>query len=156
MINVTAVTQRPTLTRTLPGCPVAQPPPRRSTAAGGREVVEPFFKQGMGGDDTIEAFREANRRLHEMVAIGIRVGVAAGTFDVPDPWLTAGLLNHAVHGFLEELVVYGDDIDRDAFVGAATQLVRRALGAAPSTPKPRRTPTRKPTKTQTTRTGRRR
>ena len=99
---------------------------------GEHEVVELFYKQGMGGDATTEEFREANRRLHEMIAVGIRVGVAAGVFDVPDPWLTAGLLNHAVHGFLEELVVHGDDVDRDAFVHAATQLVRRALGARPS------------------------
>jgi AcrR family transcriptional regulator len=92
-----------------------------------RDIVK-MLRITASGDAT-DLMADANRRLHEMVATGIRVGVAAGLFDVADPWLTAGLLNHAMHGLLEEMIVQGEEIDRTALVDAATTLMRRALVA---------------------------
>jgi AcrR family transcriptional regulator len=70
---------------------------------------------------------EVNRKLQGIVEAGIRVGIAAGLFEVGDPWVTAGLLNHAIHGLVEEMILLDEDIDRDAVVAASQALVRRAL-----------------------------
>jgi AcrR family transcriptional regulator len=70
---------------------------------------------------------EVNRKLQGIVEAGIRVGIAAGLFDVVDPWLTAGLLNHAIHGLVEEMILVDEDIDRAAVIAASQTLVRRAL-----------------------------
>ncbi|MEY2471451.1 MAG: hypothetical protein QOK28_780 [Actinomycetota bacterium] len=70
---------------------------------------------------------EVNRKLQGIVEAGIRVGIAAGLFDVVDPWVTAGLLNHAIHGLVEEMILLDEDIDRGAVIAASQSLVRRAL-----------------------------
>ena len=70
---------------------------------------------------------EVNRKLQGIVEAGIRVGIAAGLFDVADPWLTAGLLNHAIHGLVEEMILLDEEIDRAAVIAASQTLVRRAL-----------------------------
>jgi AcrR family transcriptional regulator len=70
---------------------------------------------------------EVNRKLQGIVEAGIRVGIAAGLFDVVDPWVTAGLLNHAIHGLVEEMILLDVEIDRAAVVAASQTLVRRAL-----------------------------
>jgi AcrR family transcriptional regulator len=90
-----------------------------------RDVIK-LIRWGSGGDATIE-LAEANRRVQEIVDAGIRVGVAAGLFEVDDPWLTAGLVNHAIHGYVEEMILRDEDLDPQAVITASQTLVRRAL-----------------------------
>jgi AcrR family transcriptional regulator len=112
-----------------------------------RDVVK-LIARTSGGDAAAE-LAEANSRIDEIVEAGIRVGVAAGLFQVDDPKLTARLLNHAIHGLTEELILRDDIIDRDALVAAATTLVRRALSitdratTVPTTERPARTRVRR-------------
>jgi AcrR family transcriptional regulator len=74
-----------------------------------------------------EVFAAADRRLQELMATGIRLGVATGVFDVADPEMTAGLLMHGVHGVLRHAVLYEPTVDRDRIVESARELMRRVL-----------------------------
>jgi AcrR family transcriptional regulator len=70
---------------------------------------------------------KADGRLQEMIAAGIRIGVAAGDFSTADPDLVAGLLMHGVHGLVRQAILEGN-ADRDRLVAAVSELTSRALG----------------------------
>ena len=78
-----------------------------------------------------DVFAASDRRLQEMMATGIRLGVATGVFDVEDPDMTAGILMHGIHGVLRHAILYDTDVDRDRIVAAAREVMRRVLGADP-------------------------
>ena len=69
----------------------------------------------------------AETRLHEIIAAGIRIGIARGDFEVTDADMTAGLLMHGVHGLVRQLIL-DESADRERLVTATTELTTRALG----------------------------
>jgi AcrR family transcriptional regulator len=91
------------------------------------------FAADPGNPSAVDPFRETEEQIVRVIADGIRAGVEAGAFDVVDPDTTAFLLEHALSGSVEHLIVYGDGaVDRDRVVAATQQLARRAVGLPPS------------------------
>jgi hypothetical protein len=76
---------------------------------------------------TAIVFAESERKVHAVIASGIRSGIEAGILGSSDPDLTASLLMHAVIGTVQHLILYSEDIDRDRLVAAAKELVHKAL-----------------------------
>lgn len=76
-----------------------------------------------------EDFGNAERRMTEIVTMGIRVGAASGEFKVDDPETVAAILIHGVQGLLHHALLYEETIDRDRILAAAKHVMRRSLGA---------------------------
>jgi AcrR family transcriptional regulator len=92
-----------------------------------RDLIQVFAQEGRT-PETMQIYAEANRRLRNMFAAGIKAGMEAGAFRVTDPLLTATFLDHAVHGTIEHAILYEGEIDRDHVVAGAKELMRRVLG----------------------------
>ena len=90
-----------------------------------RDVVHVMAVEGQGG--TTSAYAEAGRTVQAMITAGIEAGVAGGAFACEDPFMTAGLLMHAIDGLLQHCILYGGDVDEARVVAAARSLVRKAL-----------------------------
>jgi AcrR family transcriptional regulator len=91
-----------------------------------RDIMLIFAEEGKN-PETMQVFAEASRRMNEMFAAGLSAGIAAGVFDVEDPYATAVFLHHAVEGALMEAVLYDPQLDRERLVGTAKTLIRRAV-----------------------------
>lgn len=77
--------------------------------------------------DTLRLLDECDRKLTGIFAAGIEAGIQAGVFHVEDAELAAMLLHHAVEGALQDLIVFGRNIDRDRLFAAAKEVVHKAL-----------------------------
>lgn len=91
-----------------------------------RDLTEVFVREGMAPGAS-EAFADIDRRMHELIANGIRVGTAAGEFAVDDPWATAALLMHAVHGACRQGIMVDRSLTRDRIIAGARELTIRTL-----------------------------
>jgi AcrR family transcriptional regulator len=96
-----------------------------------RRDLAVVWERGPSALAAIEA--DAEQRLVDMIAGGIRVGIAAGTFVVEDPDSVAAILLHGIYGILRHAILYDENVDRDRIVAAAKQVAYGALaGGAPS------------------------
>jgi AcrR family transcriptional regulator len=86
------------------------------------------FAQDSLTPESMQIFAEADRKLRNMFAAGIKAGSDAGAFRVTDPLLTATFLDHAIHGTVEHAILYEGGVDRDRVVNGAKELMRRILG----------------------------
>jgi AcrR family transcriptional regulator len=77
--------------------------------------------------DTRALLDDCDRQLTGIFAAGIEAGVRAGAFHVDDPEVAAMLVHHAVEGALEDIIVFGREIDRDRLYRAVIQAVRKCL-----------------------------
>jgi AcrR family transcriptional regulator len=77
--------------------------------------------------DTLKLLDECDRALTGIFAAGIRAGVQAGAFRTDDPEMIAVLLHHALEGALEDIIVFGRDLDRDRLYRVVTQTIRKVL-----------------------------
>jgi AcrR family transcriptional regulator len=93
-----------------------------------RRHLAVVWERGPSGMADIEA--DAEKRLVDMIAGGIRVGIATGTFVVEDPESVAAILLHGIYGVLRHAILYDDHVDRDRIVAAAKHVSHRALAAA--------------------------
>jgi AcrR family transcriptional regulator len=91
-----------------------------------RDLIQVFAREGLT-PQTMEVFGEAGRKLRNMFAAGIKAGTDAGAFRVEDPELTATLLDRAIHGTVQQAILYEGGIDRDRVVAGARELVRKVL-----------------------------
>ncbi|HEX8100942.1 MAG TPA: TetR/AcrR family transcriptional regulator [Actinomycetota bacterium] len=91
-----------------------------------RDVLYVFTKEGLT-PETQETFAECERRLTEMMALGIQGGRDSGTFSATDPMFTATFIKHAIEGAVLESILNGQEIDRDRLVAGAKELVRKVL-----------------------------
>jgi AcrR family transcriptional regulator len=91
-----------------------------------RQMCQVMAQEGIT-PETSPQFAECQRRIDEMFAAAIKMGVEAGVFEVSDPPLTGRLLHYALDGALIHAILYESDFDRARFVAAARDLVRRAL-----------------------------
>ncbi len=90
------------------------------------DLIQVFAQDSLTPGST-QIFAEAERKLRNMFAAGIKAGMEAGTFRDTDPVLTATFLNHAIHGTVEQAILYEGGVDRDRVVGGAKELMRRVL-----------------------------
>jgi AcrR family transcriptional regulator len=74
-----------------------------------------------------EVFAECEAKVNAMFAAGIAAGIEAGVFKTSDPELMSKLFHYALDGTLTHAMLYGQKIDRNRFVKAAKELVRKAL-----------------------------
>lgn len=79
------------------------------------------------GPGASEVFADAQRRVDEFIAAGLRAGIAAGAYATSDPDVMATLLQHAIAGSVEHHLLYDVDVERERLVEGAQELVRKAL-----------------------------
>ena len=91
-----------------------------------REETKLLVGEGLT-PDTRELLDDCDRQLTGIFAAGIEAGVQAGAFHVEDPEVTAMLVHHAVEGALEDIIVFGRDIDRARLYRAVSEAVRKCL-----------------------------
>ena len=91
-----------------------------------REVLYVFTREGLT-KQTQDIFAECERKLTEMMALGIQAGMESGAFKVSDPVLTASFLHHALEGAVLEAILKGQELDRNRLVAAGKELVRKVL-----------------------------
>lgn len=91
-----------------------------------REMCQVMVQEGIT-PETSPQFAECQRRIDEMFAASIKMGVDSGVFAVSDPALTGRLLHYALDGALVHAILYEGDFDRDRLIAAARELVRKAL-----------------------------
>jgi AcrR family transcriptional regulator len=91
------------------------------------DLIQVFAQDSLTPEST-QIFAEAERKLRNMFAAGIKAGMEAGAFRATEPVLTATFLNHAIHGTVEQAILYEGGVDRDRVVGGAKELMRRVLG----------------------------
>ena len=90
------------------------------------DLIQVFAQDSLTPQST-QIFAQAERNLRNMFAAGIKAGMDAGAFRVGDPVLTATFLNHAIHGTVEQAILYEGGVDRDRVVAGARELMRRVL-----------------------------
>jgi TetR/AcrR family transcriptional repressor of nem operon len=76
-----------------------------------------------------EDFANADKRMKDIVTMGLRVGVATGEFDCKDPETVASILIHGIEGVLHHAMLYDEQVHRDRVLAAAKHVMRRSLGA---------------------------
>jgi AcrR family transcriptional regulator len=91
-----------------------------------RDILYVFTREGLT-KQTQDIFAECERRLTEMMALGIQAGMESGAFKVSDPVLTASFVHHAIEGAVLEAILADQPIDRERLVSAAKELVRKVL-----------------------------
>lgn len=92
-----------------------------------RDIAAVLMKEASvkGHDD----FAHADKRMNEIVTMGLRVGVATGEFDCEDPEMVASILIQGIEGVLHHAMLYDDDVDRERVLAAAKHVMRRSLEA---------------------------
>jgi AcrR family transcriptional regulator len=91
-----------------------------------RDMVHVMVQEGVT-PETSPQFAECQRRIDEMFATSIKMGIDAGIFEVQDPELIGRFLHYAIDGALAHAIMYEDGFDRGRVVAAARELVRKTL-----------------------------
>jgi AcrR family transcriptional regulator len=91
-----------------------------------RDMCHVLIQEGVT-PETSPQFAEAERRIEDMFAAGIKMGVEAGVFQVRDPELAGRFLHSAIDGAMVHAILYEEGFDRERFIAAARELVRKAL-----------------------------
>jgi AcrR family transcriptional regulator len=91
-----------------------------------RDMIHVLVQEGET-PETSPYFAECQRRIDEMFAASIKMGIDAGVFSVQDPVLIGRFLHYAMDGALGHAIMYDEDLDRDRVVAAARELVRKVL-----------------------------
>jgi AcrR family transcriptional regulator len=91
-----------------------------------RDMIHVMVQEGVT-PETSPQFAECQRRVDEMFAASIKMGIDAGVFDVEDPELIGRFLHYAVDGALSHAIMYEENFDRGRLVAAARELVRKTL-----------------------------
>ena len=77
--------------------------------------------------DSYRIFAETEAKVDAMFTSGMNAGIEAGVFKTSDPELMSKLFHYALDGTLTHAILYGEKIDRDRFVAAGKELVRKTL-----------------------------
>jgi AcrR family transcriptional regulator len=91
-----------------------------------QDVCHVLIQEGVT-PETSPQFADAERRIEEIFAAGIRAGVEAGAFRVGDPQLASRFLHSAINGAMVHAILYEEEFDRERFVAAARELVHKTL-----------------------------
>ena len=91
-----------------------------------KEMIHVLIQEGVAPESSA-LFAECEQKVDAMFAAGIQAGIEAGVFRTSDPELIGRFIHHAFDGTLTHGILYGPPIDRDRFVTAAKELVRKAL-----------------------------
>ncbi len=92
-----------------------------------RKDLIAVFAEETESEEVRKTYAACDKRLNELVAAGIQMGVEAGVYKVADAYMTAALLHHAIEGTVLEAILYEPDFDRDRIVGSAKELARKVL-----------------------------
>ena len=91
-----------------------------------RDMIHVMVQEGET-PETSPYFAECQRRIDEMFASSIKMGIEAGVFSVHDPVLIGRFLHYAMDGALSHAIMYDTELDRDRLIDAARELVRKVL-----------------------------
>jgi AcrR family transcriptional regulator len=91
-----------------------------------RDMIHVMVQEGET-PETSPYFADCQRRIDEMFASSIKMGIDAGAFSVQDPVLIGRFLHYAMDGALSHAILYDAELDRDRLIGAARELVRKVL-----------------------------
>jgi AcrR family transcriptional regulator len=90
------------------------------------EMIQVIMQEPMT-PESYQVFAECEARVDAMFASGIAAGIEAGAFKTGDPELVSKLFHYALDGTMTHAILYGETIDRERFVAAAKELVRKTL-----------------------------
>lgn len=90
------------------------------------DMIQVIMQEPMTPDN-YRVFAECEAKVDAMFTSGIQAGIEAGAFRTSDPELISKLFHYALDGTLTHAILYGQEIDRDRFVSAGKELVRKAL-----------------------------
>jgi AcrR family transcriptional regulator len=82
------------------------------------------------GDVTRDAFDTSDRRVVDVIAEGLRIGIRQGVVAAGDPDLAASLIVHAVFGTLQHAAAEPDRYDRSQLLAAVREMAHKMLAAA--------------------------
>ena len=91
-----------------------------------RGMIQVMVQEGET-PETSPYFAECQRRIDEMFAASIKMGIDAGAFSVEDPVLIARYLHYAMDGAISHAIMYDEELDRDRLIASARELVRKVL-----------------------------
>lgn len=91
-----------------------------------REMCHIMVQEGISPEASPQ-FAECQRRIDEMFAAAIKMGVEAGAFRVTDPMTMGRLLHYALDGALAHAILYDVEFDRDRLAAAARELTHKSL-----------------------------
>jgi AcrR family transcriptional regulator len=91
-----------------------------------RDMIHVMVQEGET-PETSPYFADCQRRIDEMFASSIKMGIDAGVFSVQDPVLIGRFLHYAMDGALSHAIMYDAELDRDRLIAAARELVRKVL-----------------------------
>jgi AcrR family transcriptional regulator len=91
-----------------------------------RDMIHVMVQEGET-PETSPYFADCQRRIDEMFAASIKMGIDAGVFSVQDPVLIGRFLHYAMDGALSHAILYDTELDRDRLIASARELVRKVL-----------------------------
>jgi AcrR family transcriptional regulator len=89
------------------------------------DLMQVFLEEGLSSD--VAKVVDVGSRIDSMFAAAIQQGIDAGECKVTDPEFMASFFHHAFEGSMLHACLHGEHLDRDRFVGAARELVHKAL-----------------------------
>jgi AcrR family transcriptional regulator len=91
-----------------------------------KDLMLVFVEEGLSSD-AAKVFPNVGSRIDSMFAAAIQQGIEQGACRVADPELMAAFFHHGLEGTLMNACLHGEELERDRYVGAAKELVHKAL-----------------------------
>ena len=91
-----------------------------------QDMIHVMVQEGVS-PETNDLYAECEKKVEEMFATAIRLGIETGVFHCTDPEMTGRLIHAAFEGSLKNELLYRGGIDRERFVTAAKEMVRKML-----------------------------
>ncbi|MGH2685711.1 MAG: TetR/AcrR family transcriptional regulator [Actinomycetota bacterium] len=91
-----------------------------------QDMMQVMVQEGVT-PETNELFAELETKVDQMFATAIQLGIDSGAFHATDAQMTGRLIHAAFEGTLKNAILYGGGIDRDRFMAAAKEMVRKML-----------------------------
>lgn len=92
-----------------------------------RKDLIAVFAEESESEEVRKTYAACDKRLNELVAAGIQMGVDAGVYKVEDAYMTAALLHHAIEGTVLEAILYEPDFEKERILVGVKELARKAL-----------------------------
>ncbi len=91
-----------------------------------QDMMQVMVQEGVT-PETNELFAELETKVDAMFATAIQLGIDSGAFHATDAQMTGRLIHAAFEGTLKNAILYGGGIDRERFMAAAKEMVRKML-----------------------------
>jgi AcrR family transcriptional regulator len=91
-----------------------------------QDMIHVMVQEGVS-PETNDLFAECEMKIDQMFATAIRVGMDQGTFHSSDPDMAGRMIHAAFEGPLKNAILYRGGIERERFISAAKEMIRKVL-----------------------------